>query len=463
MLPIYAYLSLVVLSMLSIAAYFKLRISYDQTTKNPVFLTFQQRYVPIYLLAVLGDWLQGPYLYRLYHSYGYVERQVVVIYISGLVSAAMVSPVRDLFANRYGRKRAAIMLSLLYALSCLFNMFGNYGLLIIGRCLAGIASSLLFSTLDSWYIYQHSQVFDFPKEWIPVTFSHIAFGSSVMAVVAGLLADLLVRWAGLSFVSPFIISIPVLISVAGLVLGLWEESKKAELVDVSSEKIKKECSSGLKEILVNPLVFLVGTIQSLFESTLFVFMFIWTPAIGGRLLSDTVRIQLSDMPLGVAFASFMVCSVLGGLICDHLTNRLSLPYSSILPTTCVVSAIFFALVALFDWSIHEPHHSWALVCLQLFQLACGFYYPVMRRLRETTLPDENKASITNWFRVPLTLVSALALLVLHNPSHGKPGVSGLFVFCSVLMIVALLGSLLHNGVAKLKNRTIDSDSQTLNA
>ena len=462
MLPVYAYLSLVLLSILSVVTYFKLRISHDQSTKNPVFLTFQQRYIPIYLLAVLGDWLQGPYLYRLYHSYGYLERQVVVIYISGLVSAALVSPAKDILATRYGRKKAAIILSLLYALSCLFTMFGNYVLLILGRCMAGVASTLLFSTLESWYICQHSQVYDFPKEWVPVTFSHIAFGSSIMAVVAGLLADLMVRWAGFSFVSPFIIAAPVLVLVAVTVAGLWEESSDSEVVQLSSERLKKECSGGLRQILVNPLVFLVGTIQSLFESTLFVFMFIWTPAIGGRLLGGTTRIVLSDMPLGVAFASFMVCSVLGGIVCDHMTNRLSWHHSSILPSASGVAAVMFILVALFDWSIHEPHHALALVCLQLIQLACGFYYPVMRRLRDTTLPEESRSSITNWFRVPLTLTSALALIVLHNPTHGKPGVSGLFVFCCCLMVLALLGSLLYNGVSKLRGiSSNDTQSQSV--
>lgn len=458
----YAYLSLGLFSVVSVVAYLKLRISHDQSTKNPTFLAFQWRYIPIYLLAVLGDWLQGPYLYRLYHSYGYIERQVVVIYISGLASGALVSPAKDFFANKYGRKRAAIILSLLYAFSCLFTLSSSYPVLILGRCLAGMASSLLFSTLEAWYIHEHSQTYDFPMEWVAITFSHIAFGSSIMAVVAGLVADLLVRWASLGFASPFVISMPVLLCVAGLIAGLWNENR-GEDIDLSSEKMRRSCGTGLKEILMNPLVFLIGTVQSFFESTLFVFVFIWTPAIGGRLLVGTTRIVLSNIPLGVAFASFMVCSVLGGIVCDHLTNKRSWPLSTILSSISAASAVLFLLAALFDWQIHLPHHAWVLICLQLFELACGFYYPVMRRLRETVLPEENRTSITNWFRVPLTVVSALALLILHNPTAGKPGVSGLFMFCGVLMVCALLSSLLFSGVSKLRDasRNCDSDSTVL--
>lgn len=455
----YAYISLTLFSLLSVAAYLKLRITHDQSTHNPTFLAFQKIYIPVYLLAVLGDWLQGPYLYRLYHSYGYIEQQVAIIYMCGLVSGALVSPVKDYFISKYGgRKRGAMILCLLYGCSCLFNLFGNYVILLIGRCLAGIASSLLFTTLEAWYVHEHTKTYDFPKEWIAVTFSHIAFGSSIMAVAAGLFADLIVRWVHFGFSSPFLLAIPVLLTVVALIGVLWKENVQEESEN-SSSGIRKSCSNGMKEIMLNPLVFLVGTIQSLFESTLFVFFFIWTPAIGGRLQQS--RLLFGDTPLGVSFASFMVCSALGGLLCDHIMHKLSWSPSSILPYVSAMAAVLFVLSAVFDWEVNKPHHALVLVCLQLFELACGFYYPVMRRLRESVLPKEYQISIGNWFRIPLTILSGLALLILHNPAAGSPGVSGLFVFCGMLMISALLGSLLFNGVAKLKGFSILSDS-TLN-
>ena len=38
---------------------------------NPIFLTFQRSFFGAYLLATFADWLQGPYLYRLYSHYGF--------------------------------------------------------------------------------------------------------------------------------------------------------------------------------------------------------------------------------------------------------------------------------------------------------------------------------------------------------------------------------------------------------
>lgn len=55
------YLSLFVLSALCVVAYLNLRIAKHESTNNPTFLAFQRKYIPVYLLVVLGDWLQGIY------------------------------------------------------------------------------------------------------------------------------------------------------------------------------------------------------------------------------------------------------------------------------------------------------------------------------------------------------------------------------------------------------------------
>ena len=41
----------------------------------------------VYLPAVYADWLQIPYLYKIYDSYGFLESQIAVLYIFGLLSS----------------------------------------------------------------------------------------------------------------------------------------------------------------------------------------------------------------------------------------------------------------------------------------------------------------------------------------------------------------------------------------
>ena len=42
-----------------------------------------QTYLPAYLLATSADWLQGPYKYALYSSYGYTKRDIAQLFVAG--------------------------------------------------------------------------------------------------------------------------------------------------------------------------------------------------------------------------------------------------------------------------------------------------------------------------------------------------------------------------------------------
>ena len=374
-------------------------------------------------LSVILFLFIGPYLYRLYHFYSFSESQVAVIYVCGIVSSAIFFPLKDVVAARFGRKKTAITFCFLYALSCVLIMFPNYGVLIIGRCIAGLTNSILFSTLEAWYVHEHVKNFDFPKEWIPITFSHVAFGSSIVAVLAGVLADAVARWINFGPAAPFLLAIPVFMFSLVALSVVWNENFE-ESKTISQESVAKSCTEGLKEIVQNLDLFLIGIIQSLFESVLFVFVFIWTPALD----------VFHDIPLGIAFASFMVCYMLGSLVCDYLLAKVGYSITRLLVVVSASASGVFVCAAYFAaYKSANFYRLKMLICLQLFELICGFYFPIMRVLREKVLPDEHRLSITNWFRVPLTILSSLALLFLHDASGGIPEI---FLFCAVMMLLA---------------------------
>lgn len=53
------------------AGTFFLGYSGIKTTKNEDFSAFQFLFLVANFIIMLADWLQGPYLYRLYEHYGY--------------------------------------------------------------------------------------------------------------------------------------------------------------------------------------------------------------------------------------------------------------------------------------------------------------------------------------------------------------------------------------------------------
>lgn len=57
-----------------------------------------------------------------------------------------------------GRKRACVTYCITYILSCVTKHSSQYKILMVGRILGGIATSLLFSAFESWLVAEHNKV-----------------------------------------------------------------------------------------------------------------------------------------------------------------------------------------------------------------------------------------------------------------------------------------------------------------
>ena len=86
---------------------------------NPTFLQFQRGYFAAYFFALLADWLQGPYLYRLYSHYGFQEDQIAVLYVCGFLSSVLLGTWAPIAADRFGRKKLCILFTIIL-LNCMF-------------------------------------------------------------------------------------------------------------------------------------------------------------------------------------------------------------------------------------------------------------------------------------------------------------------------------------------------------
>jgi hypothetical protein len=73
----------------------------------------------------------------------------------------------------------------LYTGSCCTKHFNNYGILMFGRVLGGIATSLLWSAFESWVVAEHMAA-GFDPAWLGEVFSKATFlGNGVVAVLSG--------------------------------------------------------------------------------------------------------------------------------------------------------------------------------------------------------------------------------------------------------------------------------------
>eukprot|EP00466_Bigelowiella_natans_P006982 jgi/Bigna1/70014/fgenesh1_pg.10_\ len=140
------------------------------------FRWLQVRYLLIWALAVFGDWLQGPYVYKVYHRHGYDRIEIQSLFVTGCLSAAILGAPAAGLADFVGRKKVVMAYFMTYAASCFTYHFQNMWILVLGRILSGISQSLhssddlfRYSVFESWLVRRHNTE-GFPSEWIRDTF-----------------------------------------------------------------------------------------------------------------------------------------------------------------------------------------------------------------------------------------------------------------------------------------------------
>lgn len=226
----------------------------------------------------------------------------------------------------------------------------QYKVLLLGRILGGVATSLLFSAFESWLVAEHNKR-GFDQQWLSLTFSKAIFlGNGLIAIVSGLFGNFLVDVASLGPVAPFDAAACILAIGMAIILSSWGENygDPSENKDLLSQfkGAAVAIASGMmcmhKLLLsispvINCSVFLVsdekiallGAIQSLFEGSMYTFVFLWTPALSPN---D------EEIPHGFIFATFMLASMLGSSIAARLMASTSPRVESYMQIVFLVSA-----------------------------------------------------------------------------------------------------------------------------
>ncbi|BES97354.1 Major facilitator superfamily domain containing 5 [Nesidiocoris tenuis] len=408
---------------------------------NIHYKNLQRCYLIAFSLATFADWLQGPYLYKLYKDYGHTDDTIARLYITGFVSSCIFGTLVGHLADRFGRKMLCSSFTVMYALSCMTKTSPSYSVLSFGRILGGISTSILFTTFEAWYVNEHINFLKLPAEWLNSTFSKATFYNGLSAISAGILAQIFAEYFELGPVFPFIIAIPFLFMSLLVIQSTWKEH--AGLVQ-PRDGLFKDIFSPLKLLFENDrsLLFL-GLVQTVFESVMYTFVFSWTP-----ILADL------QPPLGIVFSLFMISVIVGSKTYSCLIAKRYQP-QNLLTASCAVSALTLTVVTLSLTSMvvhiqdHDPitNKSMSVICLAMFlvyEVSVGIYYPAIGYLRSRSVPEEYRATLSNWLRVPMNVFTCL-MITLNNGSDSED-VTGLkkfqFIFglSTFMMIGAVVAS-----------------------
>lgn len=130
----------------------------------------------------------------------------------------------------------------------------------------------------------------------------------------------------------------VCVSAHTTLLQSWEESKPLEDELALQRDHIGTCVAGLKPIIKQRKVWYLGVTQALFESAMFTFVFLWTPALSEHKYRS---------PLGFIFATFMLAIVLGSTA-FQLALELKWTVNRCLDAALVLSVVCFLASFVFD-------------------------------------------------------------------------------------------------------------------
>ena len=453
------------------------------------------RYLKVYCLASFADWLQGPYIYHLYEQLGYSSYDIAILFVVGYGSSMCLGSVIAGMADNSGRRKFVVIFSITYSLSCICKHFSNFTILLVGRILGGIASSLLFSVFDAWLIRAHSDA-GLDKSYLSSSFSLATYCKFFIAILAGLIGN---KVAGsneikqLEFfshevlkkgklpdpsqkslilkggcINVFDLAMVCAIASGLLAICLWEEnygtshqdtkeeqvmenkhkdiegnenisllshkSKSIEKIDSHGNKdLCKSMKDAMKIVFSSVDILICGIVTALFEGSLFVFVFLWTPALSevskenDTSKTDSMSTDDAKSQLGLIFATFMVScmtgsslySILKGFLKDEVIGIYVMLFAS--SSLLMVAGSFNSTVTTISFNI--------------FEMCVGVYFPMIGTLKSEFVPEKQRVIIYNIFRIPLNMIVLFTLLTSSTPKRSFIGCSTMLFFASVFLLI----------------------------
>ncbi|KAL6503931.1 hypothetical protein OROGR_025854 [Orobanche gracilis] len=401
----------------------------DRINTSSAFYSFKNNYLLVYSLMMAGDWLQGPYVYYLYSTYGFGKGEIGQLFIAGFGSSMLFGTIVGSLADKQGRKRACVTYCITYILSCITKHSPQYKVLMIGRILGGIATSLLFSAFESWLVAEHIKR-GFEQQWLSLTFSKAIFlGNGLVAILSGLFGNFLVDSLNLGPVSPFDAAAVFLAIGMAVILSSWSENYG----DPSENKDLLTQFKGAAVAIASEdeKIALLGAIQSLFEGSMYTFVFLWTPALSPN---D------EELPHGFIFATFMLASMLGSSMAARLLARNTVKVESYMQIVFVISSGSLLLPILTNFLVTPSKvkgggisfsGSLQLLGFCIFEACVGIFWPSIMKMRSQYIPEEARSTIMNFFRIPLNI---FVCIVLYNVNAFP--ITIMFGMCSIFLFVA---------------------------
>ncbi|OUC42965.1 dual specificity phosphatase, catalytic domain protein [Trichinella nativa] len=390
-----------------------------------------------HLIVLFADSLQAPYIYYLFATYGYKESDIALLYAVGLFTNLICGLFINYILQKFERRVVCCVCCVLTSGSCFLKASSDYYVLMWSRIFDGVAATMLLAPFQEWYLHEHLNRYDFPKEWVAITFRYVFVRSIIFSIIAGYVAQFTEKVFETT-VFPFLLCVPILSVAIIWIFCKWAPNRQEMR---SGNHLWNDLTRAKRILLRRPNALIVCIIQSLYEGSFYLFIFMWTP----------IFIQLNpdanySPSFGNIYACFMASTLLGTILYRRLSTHLSISNLLSIATACSLAGMGFSVLVGYPGETSGVKYKILLLTLCLYQTGVGLYFPVMQRQQKDILPAEARPVLLALFRVPLNIIAIGALLFLH--SHDYYGNWLLLVLCTALLAVCLLTTFLLTSLSK---------------
>ncbi|CAM9613060.1 unnamed protein product [Ascophyllum nodosum] len=374
--------------------------------------SFRWSFLVVLAACNLGEFIQGAHIFKLYVEdkgldIGFIPKMFMV----GQVSSMITGPFSGAFVDRYGRRNGCMLWTVLNMLQCLLIRSKSLGVLVLGRVIAGVCTSIIATAFEAWMVTEHHNR-GYPSHLMGDTFRMTVWALGAVAVVSGFLAEAAVQRKGL--LAPFELAIGVSF-ISLLLLGrLWNENHGNH----SSSPVR-HIKEAWAHMMGDSRLLLMGLVQVLFEGSMLAWVVIWVPV-----LEAAPPSQSKAIAMGTVFSTLMVAICTGSSLFKIFTEGLPERFT-LSPNACLVLATGLGTIAMAACSTGLPAAKLLLMFL-VYEVCIGIYFPAMATCRSTYMDDRVRGTAMNIIRVPMNLVLILLTLGpmarLSDPSKGGASV-----------------------------------------
>ncbi|KAK1304484.1 hypothetical protein QJS10_CPB11g00653 [Acorus calamus] len=200
-----------------------------------------------------------------------------------------------------------------------------------------------------------------------------------------------------------------------IILSSWSENYG----DASENKnLLTQFRGAAVAIASDEKIALLGAIQSLFEGSMYTFVFLWTPALSPN---------EEEIPHGFIFATFMLSSMLGSSIASRLMARSHLKVEGYMQIVFSISAVTLLLPIITNFLVPSSNVKGGSISFSgsiqlfgfcIFEACVGIFWPSIMKMRSQYIPEEARSTIMNFFRERFSYHNHV-WDVLDFPFHGS--------------------------------------------